>query len=84
MDPIRRPGRFSGRAPTARTGGRANVPTGSSRVMNDALAAAAAGNFAIYPLNLAGLDVADADLIQAPGLIRSPLRPDLYSMSRHR
>jgi hypothetical protein len=35
--------------------------------MNDALAAAAAGDVAIYPLNPAGLDVPDADLIQVKG-----------------
>jgi VWFA-related protein len=67
------------RMPTATSGGSANVPTGSSRVMYDALAAAAAGNVAIYPVNPAGLDVADADLIQAPGLTRGPLTPDRYS-----
>jgi VWFA-related protein len=67
------------RMPTATSGGRANVPAGSSRVMNEALAAAAAGNVAIYPLNPAGLDVADADLIQVSGLISAPLTPELYS-----
>jgi VWFA-related protein len=67
------------RMPTATGGGRANVPTGASRAMNDALAAAAAGNVAIYPVNPAGLDVADADLVQVPGLVRSALTPDLYS-----
>ena len=56
------------RMPTPTSGGRVNVPTGASRVMNEALAAAAAGNVAIYPLNPSGLDVADADLIQVPGL----------------
>ena len=68
------------RMPTATGGGRATLPTGSSRVMNEALAAAAAGNVAIYPLNPAGLDVADADLIQAPGNLTSgPLTSELYS-----
>ena len=67
------------RMPTATGGGRVNVPTGSSRVMNDALAAAAAGNVAIYPLNPAGLDQADADVIQAPGLTRGELTADRYS-----
>jgi VWFA-related protein len=67
------------RMPTARGGGRANVPTGSSSAMNEALAAAAAGNVAIYPLNPAGLDVADADLVQAPGLIRGELTHGRYS-----
>ncbi len=59
--------------------GQTKVPSGSSRVMNEALAAAAAGNIAIYPLNPAGLDVADADLIQVPGLINAPLTPLDYS-----
>lgn len=65
--------------PTPTSGGRLNVPTGASRVMNDALAATAAGNVAIYPLNPAGLDVADADLIQVPGLISSELTASEYS-----
>ena len=65
--------------PTPTNNLRANTPTGMSRVMNDALAAAAAGNVAIYPLNPAGLDVADADLIQAPGLVRGELTPQDYS-----
>ena len=56
--------------PTPTSGGRANVPTGASKVMNDALAAAAAGNVAIYPLNPAGLDVPDADLIQVPSVMQ--------------
>jgi hypothetical protein len=47
--------------------------------MNEALAAAAAGNVAIYPLNPAGLDVADADLVQVPGLISAPMTPERYS-----
>ncbi len=67
------------RMPTPTSGGRVNVPTGASRVMNEALAAAAAGNVAIYPLNPAGLDVADADLVQVPGLISAPLTPERYS-----
>jgi VWFA-related protein len=67
------------RMPTATSGGRANVPTGSSRVMNEALAAAAAGNVAIYPLNPAGLDVPDADLIQVQALINSEMTADQYS-----
>ena len=54
--------------PTPTSGGRANVPTGATRVMNEALAAAAAGNIAIYPLNPAGLDVTDAELIEVHGL----------------
>jgi VWFA-related protein len=54
--------------PTPTSGGRANVPTGATRVMNEALAAAAAGNIAIYPLNPAGLDVPDAELIEVRGL----------------
>lgn len=67
------------RMPTATGGGRANVPSGSSRVMNEALAAAAAGNVAIYPLSPAGLDVADADLIQVQGLVNSELNAADYS-----
>ena len=66
------------RMPTARGDGRANVPTGASRVMNEVLAAAAAGNVAIYPLNPAGLDVPDADLIQVQGL-RSRTPDTAYS-----
>ena len=54
--------------PTPTNGERANVPTGSLKVMNEALAAAAAGNVAIYPLNPAGLDVPDADLVQVQGM----------------
>ena len=65
--------------PTPTSGGRANVPTGASRVMNDALAAAAAGNVAIYPLSPAGLDVADADLIQVQGLVNGELTAAEYS-----
>jgi VWFA-related protein len=67
------------RMPTPTSGGRANVPTGASRVMNEALAAAAAGNVAIYPLSPAGLDVADADLIQVQGLVNSELTAADYS-----
>ena len=55
------------RMPTATGGGRAHVPTGASRVMNEALAAAAAGNVAIYPLNPAGLGADEADLIEVFG-----------------
>ena len=65
--------------PTPTSGGRANVPTGASRVMNDALAAAAAGNVAIYPLSPAGLDVADADVIQVQGLINPEMNAAVYS-----
>jgi hypothetical protein len=54
--------------PTPTSGGRMNVPPGASRVMNEALAAAAAGNIAIYPLNPAGAEVTDAELIEVHGL----------------
>jgi len=54
--------------PTPTNGQRANVPTGATRVMNEALAAAAAGNIAIYPVNPAGLDAPDAELIEVVGL----------------
>lgn len=64
--------------PTPTNNLRANVPTGSLRVMNEALAAAAAGNVAIYPVNPAGLDLPDADIIEAPGLIRPDLSPERY------
>ena len=67
------------RTPTPTSGGRMNVPAGSSRVMNDALAAASAGGVAIYPVNPAGLDVADADLTLAPGLVRGEMTPARYS-----
>lgn len=67
------------RMPTATGGGQANVPAGSSSVMNAALAAAAAGNVAIYPLNPAGLDVPDAEIIAAPGLLRGEMTSALYS-----
>jgi VWFA-related protein len=67
------------RMPKATGTGRLNVPTGSSRAMNEALVAAAAGNVSIYPLNPAGLDVPDADLIQVPGLINSDLTAEAYS-----
>jgi VWFA-related protein len=40
------------------------VQSGSSRVMAEALAGAAAGGVAIYPLNPAGLSNAEAELIQ--------------------
>jgi VWFA-related protein len=62
--------------PTATNGERANVPTGSLKWMNEALAAAAAGNVAIYPLNPAGLDVPEADLIQVQGLPAAPGVPE--------
>jgi VWFA-related protein len=62
--------------PTATNGERANVPTGSLKAMNAALAAAAAGNVAIYPLNPAGLDVPEADLIQVQGLPAAPGIPE--------
>jgi VWFA-related protein len=55
------------RMPNA-SGGSMKVPPGSSRVMNEALAATAAGNVAIYPLNPAGLAAADADLVEVGGL----------------
>jgi VWFA-related protein len=58
--------------PTATNGERANVPTGSLKWMNEALAAAAAGDVAIYPLNPARLDVPDADLIEVQGLPSAP------------
>jgi VWFA-related protein len=61
------------RMPTPTSGGRLNVPTGSSSVMIAALAAAAEGNVAIYTINPAGLDVPEAALIEAPGLIRGEL-----------
>jgi VWFA-related protein len=67
------------RMPTATGGGRVGPPTGSLRAMNDALAAAAAGDVAIYPLNPAGLDVPDADLILAPGLVREEMSGPLYA-----
>jgi len=67
------------RLPTPTNGERANVPTGSLKIMNEALAAAAAGNVAIYPLNPAGLDVADADLVQVQGLINAELTAAAYS-----
>ncbi len=51
------------RMPNA-SGGSMKVPPGESRVMNEALAAAAVGNVAIYPLNPAGLAAADADLVE--------------------
>jgi VWFA-related protein len=62
--------------PTATNSERANVPTGSLKAMNEALAAAAAGDVAIYPLNPAGLDVADADLIEVQGLPAAPGLPE--------
>jgi VWFA-related protein len=62
--------------PTATNGERANVPTGSLKAMNAALAAAAAGDVAIYPLNPAGLDVPEADLIQIQGLPAAPGLPE--------
>ena len=54
------------RMPNA-SGGSMKVPPGASRVMNEALAATAAGNVAIYPLNPAGLAAADAELIEVFG-----------------
>jgi hypothetical protein len=56
------------RLPSASGSGRVNAGSGSLRLMNEVLAAAAAGNVAIYPLNPNGLDVPDADLIQVSGL----------------
>ncbi len=49
------------RMPSAQGTGRVNAGSGSLRLMNEVLAAAAAGNVAIYPLNPNGLDVPDAD-----------------------
>ncbi len=47
---------------------RVNASSGSFRFMNEALAAAAAADVAIHPVNPLGLDIADADLIQVGGL----------------
>lgn len=55
------------RIPTGGSLERVNAGSGSMRLMNEVLAAAAAGNVAIYPLNPNGLDVPDADLIQVSG-----------------
>ena len=66
------------RMPTASGSGRVNAGSGSLRLMNDVLAAAAVGNVAIYPLNPNGLDVPDADLIQVSGL-QAGLSPGQYS-----
>ena len=56
------------RMPSARGTERVNAGSGSLRLMNDVLAAAAAGNVAFYPINPHGLDVPDAELIQVSGL----------------
>jgi hypothetical protein len=67
------------RMPTASSGGRVNAGSGSLRLMNEVLAAAAAANIAVYPLNPHGLDDPHADLIQTSGLVNAPLRPEDYS-----
>lgn len=64
------------RLPTAASGSRVNAGSGSMRLMNELLGAAAAGNVAIYPLNPNGLDVPDADLIQVSGLQAPPTDVD--------
>ncbi len=66
------------RMPSARGNGRVNAGSGSLRLMNDVLAAAAVGNVAIYPINPNGLDVPDAELIQVPGL-QGGLSPQEYA-----
>ncbi|WP_291984101.1 VWA domain-containing protein [Luteitalea sp.] len=66
------------RIPSARGTDRVNAGSGSLRLMNDVLAAAAVGNVAIYPLNPNGLDVPDADLIQVSGL-QAPVSAGEYS-----
>lgn len=55
------------RMPTASGGGRVNAASGSSRLMNEALAAAAAGNVAVYPLSPVGLGAEEAELIRGFG-----------------
>ena len=58
------------------------VQSGSVRVMQETLAAAAAGSVAIYPLNPAGLDTPDTDLISGFGKVTSELLTDVLTEAR--
>lgn len=57
------------RMPKATDRERVNSSSGSTRLMNETLAAAAAGNVAIYPLNPVGLGNEEADLIRGFGAV---------------
>lgn len=57
------------RMPKATDRTRVNSTSGTLRLMNDALAAAAAGNVAVYPLSPAGLGGEEADLIRGFGAV---------------
>ena len=58
------------------------VPSGSVRVMNEALAAAAAGDVAIYPLNPAGLGGEEADLISNFGEVKGDTLSEVLTEAR--
>jgi VWFA-related protein len=70
------------RMPTASGNGRVNAASGSSRLMNDALAAAGGGNVAIYPLNPAGLGTEEADLIQGFGQVDGGMLQEILTEAR--
>lgn len=56
---------------------------GATRVMQEALAAATVGNVAIYPLNPAGLDTADGELVQGFGEVKHEEYLAILEESRH-
>lgn len=58
------------------------APSGSVRVMNEALAAAAAGDVAIYPLNPAGLGGEEADLIGGFGDVTAGVLTEVLTEAR--
>jgi VWFA-related protein len=58
------------------------VPSGTVSVMQETLAAAAAGNVAIYPLNPAGLDTVDSELMSGFGMVSSDLLTEMLTEAR--
>jgi VWFA-related protein len=58
------------------------VPAGAAHVMQEALAAAAAGNIAIYTVNPAGLDTPDNDLIIGFGVVTGQMLGDILTEAR--
>jgi VWFA-related protein len=57
------------RMPQASDRARVNASSGTLRLMNEALAAAAAGNVAVYPLSPVGLGNEEADLMRGFGAV---------------
>jgi VWFA-related protein len=58
------------------------VPSGTVSVMQEALAAAAAGNVAIYPLNPAGLDTVDSELMSGFGMVSPAVLTEMLTEAR--